>query len=162
MDRQHIPPTPGDRDQLLAERLAVLDRLDVVEPTGSRSSLTPGADHDEVVAIDLDRDIRVVGLDDEDALGRLEAEDRGDVIDDLLGHGPRVLARSQRARQRAGTPRSPTGHERSAHCGRASQLGRQRDRRGLLHVRQAAAQQVGDLGRRPVAVGRVLGVQPVR
>ena len=41
------------------------------------------------------------------------------------------------------------------------QLGRQWHAVRLLDVGQAAAQQVGDLGRRAIPAGRFLGVQPV-
>ena len=64
---------------------------------------------------------------------------------------PRSSRQSRIARPGRDRPAVATGE----------QLGRQGHVRRLLDVGQAAAQEVGDLGRRPVTVGRVLGVQLV-
>src|SRR5262249_48094877 len=154
-DREHLPAAPYDRDQFVAERFSVLDRLDVVKADGESQFLDSGAGHHEVLAINLDPDVRVIRLDDKDSLGSFEVEDGGNVVHGLFGHGAHASQEAQTSQEEAGRD-GPSRYEPTVRRA-ANQFTWQRDGRGLLHMCQTATEQVSDLGRRPVTVGRVLG-----
>ena len=84
VDAYDRPLASLDRDDLVVDRLPVPLGLHRVNAGAHADLLEARAGEDDLLIIDADLDVRVVRLDDDEAVVGLDAEDDGQPVDDLL------------------------------------------------------------------------------
>jgi hypothetical protein len=170
----NLLPTLGDGHPLIADRLAVLDRLNAVVTGAEPDFLRSSSSDDHHVIVDLYLHVRIVDLDHQGSVRGLDAEDGGHEFRDLgqsRGLGDAQAGDGQQGQPRGqsqptpgagqGLGRTPIPTETGGRGSIEPQDPGRRQGGRLLEVGEPAFQQVGDLGGRLESVGRPLGQQPV-